>query len=191
MLFVMVCINSFAKDYLRSSSSSFILSGWYICSNSLGICYLSLELTDYFTHPLNSRSFLLYSQMWELNYPATRKMFCDLSRPKIVSYICNKSKNIVFVSQIKLWFRGLNYFNHSFLNYSISSCGVSSRGTSTYRLFLMKKTFHICPSLCSLRTLYLPHHCTEHFTITPHNWLFDGRILFIHRAPVTSIAPDT
>lgn len=125
MLFVMVCINSFAKDYLRSSSSSFILSGWYICSNSLGICYLSLELTDYFTHPLNSRSFLLYSQMWELNYPATRKMFCDLSRPKIVSYICNKSKNIVFVSQIKLRFRGLNYFNHSFLNYSISSCGVS------------------------------------------------------------------
>lgn len=97
VLFVMVCANSFAKDYLRSPScdhketmvlnkkrkekkketiGSFVsLSGWYLCLTLLKVCYL--ELPDHFIHPFNSRRFLLFFLYVRIQLYCHKKMFCD------------------------------------------------------------------------------------------------------------------
>lgn len=92
VLFAMVCANSFAKDYLRSScdhketmDSSVSLSSWYLCLNLLEVCYL--ELPDHFIHPFNSRGFLLFFLDVRTQLYCHKKMFCDFLSQK-QSYAC-------------------------------------------------------------------------------------------------------
>lgn len=99
ILFVMVCANSFAKDYLRSPScdhketmDSFVsLSGWHLCLKLTGS--LLLGAPDHFIHPFNSRRFLLFFLDVRAQSYCHKKMFCDFFRPKTDLCMCNISNN--------------------------------------------------------------------------------------------------